>query len=83
VSAINRALPAVRGLAPARQRELVGIVARLVATAELDGDVRRRAQWLQWGLEGRQPGQEPLPFIADSPPLVPSALAVAAAEQAA
>lgn len=53
------------------QRELVGVVAALAATPGLDDDVRRRALWLQWGLEGRQPGQEPLPFIDDLPPLVP------------
>lgn len=70
------ALPKIRGLSSAYQHELIGLCADLAATPDVDDEIARRARWLQWALEGRQPGQEPLPqdllpYAGDAGPLAP------------
>lgn len=61
------------GIARAHRRVLIDLMAHLVGDDRVDLEVRRRAQYLQWALEGYEPGEQPLAFIADAPPLVPEA----------
>lgn len=70
-------LPAMRdiGVSRAYQCALIETMDELIAAPGVAGEVARRAQWLKWAIEGREPGTEPLEFIVDAPPLVPEPLA--------
>jgi hypothetical protein len=68
----------IAGISRAYQCALIDTMDELLAAPGLDHDVARRAQWLKWGLQGYEPGQEPLPFLEDSPPLAPAPAAATA-----
>jgi hypothetical protein len=59
------------GLSRGHCKALIELMGALVGMRDVDLEVRRRAQYLKWALEGYEPGEQPLDFIADAPPLVP------------
>jgi hypothetical protein len=63
----------VAGISRAYQCALIETLDELLQVSGLDHEVARRAEYLKWGLVGYDPGQEPLPFLEGSPPLVPAA----------
>jgi len=59
------------GISRSYQFALIDTMNELIGEPRLTDEVRRRAVWLKWALEGRQPGNEPLEFIADAPSILP------------
>lgn len=51
-------MPKINGISHEYQHALVDLMVDLIATPELDVEIQRRAQWLKWGLEGRDPVAE-------------------------
>jgi hypothetical protein len=63
--------PKLAGISAAYQHELIGLLDDFTATAGIDADLARRADWLKLGLQGHKPELMGLPFVADAGPLVP------------
>jgi len=59
------------GISRAYAHALIDTMDELVAVPSVAPEVARRAQWLKWALQGREPGAEPLEFIADAPSIAP------------
>jgi len=68
----GQAMRDVAGISRAYRCALIDTMDDLLRAPGLDHEVARRAQWLKWGLQGYEPGEQPLEFIDDSPPLVPA-----------